>query len=213
MEKTPGKNHQKDAILDSEISDKYKLYRNDRNALGGGVLIMVSKELISTEEPTFVTECELEWAKIHIKGAKDLYIGCFYMPHRNPNDLVQLEASLAQLNGTRQKHIIVCGDFNCPDIDWSKHCTNPVADQWEVQQQLLDLSTSHRLTQIVEEPTRQGNILDLCLTNNPSLIKGVSVIPGISDHDAVIIDSIIKPQFIQLKKRNLYQYKIFTQMK
>ena len=114
------------------------------------------------------------------------------MPHRNNSDLSRLEASLDKLNHKSNKHFLLCGDFNCPDIDWAQGTVNPNADQRDVQQQLLDIASSHCLTQVVEEPTRQGNILDLYFTTNHSLVKGVSVIPGISDHDAVVIDSFIK---------------------
>ncbi len=71
----------------------------------------------------------------------------------------------------------------------------------------MELSSLHGLTQVVDEATRQGNTLDLCFTNNSSLIKAVSVIPGISDHYAVIIDSVIKPEYQQFKRRVLLQFK------
>ena len=128
------------------------------------------------------------------------------MPHRNSTDLCCLEASLDSLNRQSSKHLILCGDFNCPDINWG-HCTiNHNADQRDVQQQLLDIASSNCLSQVVEEPTRQGNVLDLCFTSNTSLVKSVSVIPGLSDHDAVIIDSIIKPVYHQFKKRSVLRY-------
>jgi len=38
------------------------------------------------------------------------------------------------------------------------------------------------------EPTREGRVLDLFYTNKPSLVKAMSTIPGISDHDAVVAD-------------------------
>ena len=204
--KKPGQNHSKDAVLDSEITSVYKVFRNDRNSLGGGVLFLVSNSLIVTEQPELVTECEMNWIKIKLRSAKDLYIGCFYMPHRNNSDLSRLEASLDKLNHKSNKHFLLCGDFNCPDIDWAQCAVNPNADQRDVQQQLLDIASSHCLTQVVEEPTRQGNILDLCFTTNHSLVKGVSVIPGISDHDAVVIDSIIKPIYQQFKRRTVLRF-------
>ena len=51
-------------------------------------------------------------------------------------------------------------------------------------------------TQTVEEPTRGKNILDLFFINNTSLITNTSVIPGVSDHEAVLIESklLIKPK-------------------
>ena len=42
-------------------------------------------------------------------------------------------------------------------------------------------------TQLVNFPTRESNILDVVFTNRPSLIKCCTNIPGISDHDAVLV--------------------------
>ena len=33
-------------------------------------------------------------------------------------DLCELKKSLERLNGNKPKDLILCGDFNCPDIDW-----------------------------------------------------------------------------------------------
>ena len=38
---------------------------------------------------------------------------------------------------------------------------------------------------MVSEPTHKNNILDLFLTSSPTLVDSVSVVPGISDHEAV----------------------------
>ena len=81
-----------DAHKDSEyFPDNYMVYRNDRNALGGGVFILIHKKLIAIEEPKFVTNCEITWVKLRLKGRKELFIGCFYMPHRTSASLDQLE--------------------------------------------------------------------------------------------------------------------------
>ena len=80
----PGGAIDKNAILSSEIfPSHYKAYRNDRSSLGGGVFILVREDILSVEEPEYVTNCELEWVKIKIQGNKDLHIGAFYMPHRS----------------------------------------------------------------------------------------------------------------------------------
>ena len=41
------------------------------------------------------------------------------MPHRNINDLNELQTSLDTITMENDKHIILAGDFNCPDIDWT----------------------------------------------------------------------------------------------
>ena len=42
------------------------------------------------------------------------------------------------------------------------------------------------LTQVVEEPTRHNNILDLVFTTHADLIEGTYVLPGMSDHSAEV---------------------------
>jgi hypothetical protein len=53
------------------------------------------------------------------------------------------------------------------------------------------------LDQVVQEPTRvtetTANVLDLFFTNNSTLTNKVEVIPGISDHEAVFIESSLRP--------------------
>ena len=49
----------------------------------------------------------------------------------------------------------------------------------------------HALTQMVLVPTRGSNILDLFITNFPSLITLADTIPGVSDHEIVAIQSIV----------------------
>ena len=41
---------------------------------------------------------------------------------------------------------------------------------------------------MVDKPTPLSNTLDLFMTNNPTLISEIKVIPGLADHDAVTIE-------------------------
>ena len=52
---------------------------------------------------------------------------------------------------------------------------------------------------MVKEPTRYNNILDLFLTTNPTLIKSVACLPGLSDHDVVIAECALKPTPLKQK--------------
>ena len=44
------------------------------------------------------------------------------------------------------------------------------------------------LTQVVKEPTRHNNILNLVFTTHPDLIEGTYVVAGLSHRSAVICD-------------------------
>jgi len=53
---------------------------------------------------------------------------------------------------------------------------------------VLELINDHDFTQTVKFPTRGNNILDIFCTNRPSLISGCYPIPGIGDHESVLIN-------------------------
>ena len=55
--------------------------------------------------------------------------------------------------------------------------------------------------------TRGQNILDLFLTTNPTLVDNVSITPGLSDHDIVLIQVNVKPEVLKQVPRNIYLYK------
>ena len=63
------------------------------------------------------------------------------------------------------------------------------------------------LTQMVTEPTRYEDTLDLFLTNNPTLVSKVEIMPGLSDHDIVYSEVNIKPQIVTQKPRVMPVYR------
>ena len=78
---------------------------------------------------------------------------------------------------------MVVGDFNCPDIVWggsSVPCNR-------TSLQLYDCAISNGFVQVVSEPTRGNNLVDLVLTNQPFrvLIANVEHSFGSSDHNSV----------------------------
>ena len=65
------------------------------------------------------------------------------MPHRNKEDLINLDRSLKKLsNSNKSKHIILAGDFNCPDINWENLTVRSNAPDREVQQALIYITHS-----------------------------------------------------------------------
>jgi hypothetical protein len=127
------------------------------------------------------------------------------MPHRNMKGLDNPRLPLDKITNGKPKQVIIAGDFICPDIDWVNMEIKTGASDREVQQALLDITSEHGLTQIHDKPTREGNMLDLVFTNNPSLIKATGNAPEISDHDIVITYSMIKPHYCKAKAIYLLQ--------
>ncbi|XP_052780575.1 uncharacterized protein LOC128217460 [Mya arenaria] len=203
----PGKAETADSIKSSEVfPQNYNAFRNDRGTLGGGVFVLVHQDLISEEKPELVTNCEIEWTKVKVKGSKDLLISSFYMPHRSLIHVSELKKSLELTTTGKEKHIILAGDFNCPDIDWKTLTVRNNAQDREVQQALLDVITEFNLTQIHDQPTRENNLLYLIFTSNPSIIKSTANAPGISDHAIVVADSDTKPIYVKQKPRKCLIY-------
>ena len=67
------------------------------------------------------------------------------------------------------------------------------------------------LNQVVLDPTliteTTSHILELFFTRNQTLINKVEVIPGISDHEAVFIESSLKPMKVKTLAKKVYQYR------
>ena len=67
------------------------------------------------------------------------------------------------------------------------------------------------LDQLILEPTRitetQANILDLFFTNNETLVNQVRIIPRISDHESVIIESSLRPMKNKILPYKVWQYR------
>ena len=62
----------------------------------------------------------------------------------------------------------------------------------------------HGLTQLVKEPTRGNNIIDLVTTNNDNIVNKVRVIPGISDHSMVLFEVNLSCKKRKPVKRKIY---------
>ena len=134
-------------------------------------------------------------------GSKPLIIGAFYRPPKSPvTNLEHLTTFLADIQ-TKFKNavVIVAGDFNLADIDWSDRIVKPYAIEPLKCAALLDLCNEFFFDQMVTEPTRISgvtkNILDLVLTSHPNFIDQCKVVPGVSDHEAVTFMLNLKPKF------------------
>ena len=99
------------------------------------------------------------------------------------------------------------GDFNLPHIDWETSTFKNGGYYPVISKLMIDIMNDYNLEQIVKEPTRGENILDLCFTTHPASVQSVQVTHGISDHDLVIIEAILKPKINRPPKRKIYLYK------
>ena len=62
------------------------------------------------------------------------------------------------------------------------------------------------LKQMQREPTRGQNLVNFFCCNKPSLVKSITSLPGISDHNIVLADCKLKPSIITKPQRKIYQW-------
>ena len=118
-------------ILTSEfMPPTYQVFRSDRQTCttGGGVLLAINSNLVSREELHLETNGEMICASVSIKSYPTLYLGAFYRPHHgisllDKQCLNELDLSISRI--PNNCHIILAGDFNLPDVDWSKKFVCP----------------------------------------------------------------------------------------
>ncbi len=179
-------------FLSSDIPDslllcscpKYVLLRSDRPTLGGGVAMFCKANLNSVIVPVDLsaTGCDCLVANLH--GPVLCHLVCCYRP---PSCSATATAHLCQLLATIchcNKPVVVVGDFNLPQINWSTYSAASLL-QYDA---FLDFMNSASLSQVVQLPIRQDNLLDLVLTSDDLYTSGVAVVDsfGTSDHSAVL---------------------------
>ena len=188
------------------------MYRRDLKCQQGGegVLLAINKNFISdeVEELHPGNDCEIIWAKLDIKGSKTLYISPFYNPKTSDEkSLTNFDISVRRASQIQNAALFIGGDFNLPGWDWKNRILKPNAvhpkDHYEFGNTLVDTG----LVQLIEQPTRQDNILDLMITNLPNQIPRAEIITGISDHDIVFVELNIAPTKLRQKPRNIPIYR------
>ena len=86
-------------------------------------------------------------------------------------------------------------------------CPSPDCKHPSFYRQITEVLNDSNRTQTVSLPTRDSNILDLFFTTNPTLVKRVSILPGISDHDIVQIQVNTSAKILFQKPRSIFLYK------
>jgi hypothetical protein len=102
---------------------------------------------------------------------------------------------------SEDKIIILPGDFNLPHINWKNNTIKPGGNQLQLHQELLDIVDDFGLK------CRQIQLAKIMYWTCTSLVKSCETIPGISDHDMLVIDSDLKPTYNKPKRRKVYIYK------
>ena len=182
----------------------YQTYMNftaDDSALGGtkprGICIYV-RDSLPCSEVRFSDSPFREhlWIQIRLMGSDTLLIGCIY---RSPSSPIESTNHLSQLldlvTSSQPSHLLIAGDFNAPEIDWTAEVSRAPAGHWS--HELLELIRDHYLFQHVRTPTRYRpgqtpNILELVLTNEEGMVCNLNSHPPLGSSDHVILTFSLK---------------------
>ena len=216
----------KPSIRDSEIlpfSD-YKVFRLDRsidthppdplNALkfrrnGGGVLIAV-KNSLNLKPALFKSTCHAEFLSItlSLSNRKKICIStCYRVGTLGLGNFHEVKRRLNEI--TKYKSIVshfLVGDLNLDGIDWELgYSTNSLYTNF------LDTFNDLGLCQLITSPTHyMGNILDVLLTDHPSLVNNVVVHDRNefikSDHMFISFEVKLKVKRLRKQRRSIYNF-------
>ena len=185
----------------------FTVYRKDRSDGYGGVFIACQNSLVS-EEINLNTNAEVVACRVHQSGSRPLVICSLYRPPRD--DLVYMKALCDTLTDIVTNHpnspIWIAGDINLPNVNWERNIINGNTYTAALCNLFLTFIVDCGLTQMVDFPTRRQNILDIFVTNRPSLVTACKPVPGISDHEAVLIDSLLIANVQSPVKRTIYKW-------
>ena len=203
-----------DGVSNSEIfPSDYSVIRKDRptNKHGksyGGIFIAMKNDLVANHRSDLDEECEILWLQFELAGSKSILVGAFYRPPDSDSDVLNLlRNSLSKINLTKRQNIWIGGDFNLSHIDWANQTTIPNCPKPGLCRELLDICNDFGLEQVVTEPTRDTNLLDLFFTSNSTLVEKSTIIPGISDHTGIpVIVMNTKPKLNRSKPRKVFLY-------
>ena len=181
---------------DEEISDGefslpgFTMFRRDRASehRGGGVLLYVRCEFNPIEVGLSSQFAEQVWCSVRIKNGHNLLIGvCYRSPTVTVTGPDNDQRLLDTLTEVYNRPLLLMGDFNYPDIDWSTSTGSSAASQ-----RFVDGVEDGFLMQHVLDGTCNGAILDLVITSEPEMIDFVSVLDKFSSSDHNLVQWEVK---------------------
>jgi len=169
--------------------EAYWCYRKDRPSRGGGVCLMIrqSSNIVVSHVVMPSEYVDLELLAVDINNSNsDVLPFRIVVVYRPPDlDAANNDLLISALDwlGNGSVRMCVLGDLNLPAFNWEQF----VYPDNNLYNSFADFVCSHGLTQMVEEPTRGNNILDVVLCSDALCCDDVEVLPPVStsDHNTV----------------------------
>ena len=173
--------------------DGFNVYRSDRKDRRGGGVLLYSHVNYPVSEVGRYDDSECEGLFVKFESLK-LIIFVIYRPPGA--DGKNFKSCLSFMRDCLSEHVDdsyqVCltGDLNFPFIEWKaeKILSGPSIHEQQSAQSFLHHLNDIFMCQLVMEPTRANNILDLFCANDPGFVSAVEVSPTfLSDHHLVSV--------------------------
>ena len=188
------KNPIHESLMNISGYDKYLNFNLEDSNLGSsgkrGVAIYIKESLSSTKIVLGTKYADQIWIEVKLRNNDKLLCGCVY---RSPSQQTTKETTtkvceiIQEAYSKNKDRLIICGDFNYPDIDWE----NEFVTNESIKPFIESVQNCH-LFQHVCKPTRyrdgqEPSLLDLILTNEEGLIHDLHHRPGLADSDHEIL--------------------------
>ena len=186
----------------------YEVIRKDRRDGYGGVLLAIKRNL-TFDQIQISQNIEAVAARISIAKNRFLSVASVYRPPSSDIDNMNMICeSITEIQNKHRNDILwIGGDINLPDIDWLTSAVTGWQHTIDMNNKFIETTQDCGLEQQVKSPTRGDKILDLFLTNRPTLTTRCTCIPGIGDHDIVYVDALLRPKRPKPPRRKIYIWK------
>ena len=164
-------------LLSEYDIEGFKLFNKDRvNRRGGGVALYVSTWL----HPVDITPRDNDVEHVCVKLTLDKIKVNTSVTYRPPGQNLEKDNEMYNVlsQNLRSGESIILGDFNLPHINWETQAGIEAESH-----RMLEFLEDNFLSQLVKQPTRENNILDLIIVSNDSLISEVEVGEHLSSCD------------------------------
>ena len=176
--------------------------RRDREGRqGGGVLVYTLKSQASNVTLLDKSEdSERVWVVVHSEQGPVL-VGAWYRPPEQ-GEVATVHSFREEWKAHRGEAIgaIVVGDINIHHRKWLRWSGRNSAEGQTLQDYCRELGVQ----QVVREPTRGENLLDLVLTDMDNV--DAKVLPRIADHKVVLVTLKLRLPVQRTQKREVWNY-------
>ena len=195
----------------------YKLFRSDRirnkkkrGRCSGRVALYINEAIATTFKALLNYSNGVNEILVAFSEKENILIAVIY---RQPNDsthghpsthkefvdiISKLNPVLNTFDNKKIPNIFITGDFNLPHVAWPEGLplTGTSKDEKPMLETLNELCCEFQLSQCITDAThKDGNILDLLLTNNQQIIHSYCCIPSspsISHHSLITVKNTLQ---------------------